>query len=381
MVRDSSVRSDLDAIGQLLDTPWADAQTTSSGGVFVARFNVAVVGAGAVGQEMLRTLADRKFPVNELKVLARSARDMTVDGKTYQVRETVPEEFDGIDIALFAGTEGESGASKLFAWEAAARGAVVIDNSSTFRMDDRVPLVVPECNPNDLDWHQGVIANPNCSTIQMVHALKPLYDRSRITRVVVSTYQAVSGTGRAAITELHDQAALLVADKEIGAPSVYPYQIGFNCLPHIGGFRPDGYTSEEWKMVAETHKILGDNEIKVTPTTVRVPVFNGHSESVYIETEEKITADEARELLRGFPGITLVDDACPTEGDPNCRTYPMPIEASGKDDTYVGRVREDPFIPTGLNLWVVSDNLRKGAALNAVQIAELLIAKGMVKGR
>lgn len=347
----------------------------------MARFNVAVVGAGAVGQEMLRTLVQRQFPVNELKVLARSSREMTVDGQTYQVRETVPEEFDGVDIALFAGTEGESGASKLFAWEAASRGAIVIDNSSTFRMDDRVPLVVPECNPDDVDWHQGVIANPNCSTIQMVHALKPLYDRSRITRIVVSTYQAVSGTGRAAITALHDEAERLVAGKEIDPPSVYPYQIAFNCLPQIGGFRPDGYTSEEWKMVAETHKILGDNEIKVTPTTVRVPVFNGHSESVYIETEEKITADEARELLRNFPNILVVDDPNPTEGDPNCRTYPMPIQASGQDPTYVGRVREDPFIPTGLSMWIVSDNLRKGAAMNAVQIAELLIAKGKIEGR
>ncbi len=345
------------------------------------RFNVAVVGAGAVGQEMLKTLAERNFPINELKVLARSAREMTVDGRSYQVRETVPEEFDGVDIALFAGTEGESGASKLFAWEAAGRGAVVIDNSATFRMDDRVPLVVPECNPDDLAWHKGIIANPNCSTIQMVHALKPLHDRSRITRIVVSTYQAVSGTGRDAITELHDQSALLVAGKAIDPPAVYPFQIGFNCLPQIGGFRPDGYTSEEWKMVAETHKILGDNEIKVTPTTVRVPVYNGHSESVYIETEEKITADEARELLAKFPGIKVVDDLKPTEGDPNCRTYPMPIEASGRDETFVGRVREDPFIATGLNMWIVSDNLRKGAALNAVQIAELLVAKGMLKGR
>ena len=348
----------------------------------MAQFNVAVVGAGAVGQEMLKTLVERDFPVADLKVLARSARDMTVDGKTYQVRETVAEEFDNLDIALFAGTEGESGASKLFAWEAAQRGAVVIDNSSTFRMDDRVPLVVPECNPDDVSWHQGVIANPNCSTIQMVVPLKALYNRSRITRVVVSTYQAVSGTGRDAITELHKQASLVVADKgdEVKA-EVYPYQIGFNLLPHIGGFRPDGYTSEEWKMVAETHKILGDKEIKVTPTTVRVPVFNSHSESVYIETEKKITAQEAREILAAFPGVIVVDEPNPTDSDPNCRTYPMPIDASGKDAVYVGRIREDPFIETGLSMWVVSDNLRKGAALNAVQIAELLISRGMIKSR
>ena len=347
----------------------------------MGQYNVAVVGAGAVGQEMLKTLVERDFPIADLRVLARSAREMTVDGRSYQVRETVPEEFDGMDIALFAGTEGESGASKLFAWEAANRGAVVIDNSSQFRMDDRVPLVVPECNPDDVSWHKGVIANPNCSTIQMVVPLKALYDRSRITRVVVSTYQAVSGTGRDAIAELHDQAGLILADKPLPPPAVYPYQIGFNALPHIGSFRPDGYTSEEWKMVAETHKILGDKEIKVTPTTVRVPVFNSHSESVYVETEKKITAQEARDLLAEFPGIIVVDEPNPTESDPNCRTYPMPIDASGKDAVYVGRIREDPFIPTGLSMWVVSDNLRKGAALNAVQIAELLISRGMVKSR
>lgn len=344
-------------------------------------YNIAVVGVGAVGQEMLRTLIQRDFPVADLKVLARSAREMTLDGRSYQVRETVAEEFDGIDIALFAGTEGESGASKLFAWEAANRGAVVIDNSSQFRMDDRVPLIVPECNPDDVSWHKGVIANPNCSTIQMVVPLKALYNRSRITRVVVSTYQAVSGTGRDAITELRKQASLVVADKGSEVkPEVYPYTIGFNLLPHIGGFRPDGYTSEEWKMVVETHKILGDKDIKVTPTTVRVPVFNAHSESVYVETEEKITAQEARELLAQFPGVIVVDEPNPTESDRNCRTYPMPIDASGKDAVYVGRIREDPFIETGLSMWVVSDNLRKGAALNAVQIAELLISRGMIKG-
>lgn len=344
----------------------------------MSKFNVAVVGAGCVGEEMLNVLDQRKFPVNELKVLARSAREITVDGRSYQVRETVPEEFDGVDIVLFAGTEG---ASKLFAWEAANRGAIVIDNSSTYRMDPKVPLVIPECNPDDVSWHQGVIANPNCSTIQMVVALKPLYDRSRITRLVVSTYQAVSGTGREAIKELRDQAEMILAGKELNPPSVYPYQIGFNLLPHIGSFREDGYTTEEWKMIEETHKILGDKDIKVTPTTIRVPVFNSHSESVYIETEEKITADEAKKLLAAFPGVVVVDDPNPSESDQYCKTYPMPIDASGRDETFVGRIREDPFIPTGLSMWVVSDNLRRGAALNAVQIAELLISRGMVKRR
>ncbi len=341
-------------------------------------YNVAVVGAGAVGEEMLNVLAQRDFPINELKVLARSAREIKVGGRSYNVEPTTPEAFDGVDIVLFAGTEG---ASKIFAWEAANRGAVVIDNSNTFRMDENVPLVVPECNPDDVSWHKGVIANPNCSTIQMVVALQPLYDRSRITRIVVTTYQAVSGTGRDAIKELHDESVLLVQGKDIDAPQVYPYQIGFNLLPHIGSFREDGYTTEEWKMVAETHKILGDNEIKVTPTTVRVPVFNSHSEAVYIETEEKITAAEAREILSKAPGCAVIDDARPTDDDKNFRTYPMPIEASGRDETFIGRIREDPFIPTGLSMWVVSDNLRKGAALNAVQIAELLIAKGMIESR
>jgi aspartate-semialdehyde dehydrogenase len=300
------------------------------------KYNVAVVGAGAVGEEMLNVLVQRDFPVNELKVLAKTARQITVKGITYDVRETAPEEFNDVDIVLFAGTEG---ASKLFAWEAANRGAVVIDNSATFRMDPRVPLVVPECNPDDVSWHQGVIANPNCSTIQMVVALKPLYDRSRIKRIVVSTYQAVSGTGREAIKELHEQARLIINGEKCEPGPVYPYQIGFNLLPHIGSFREDGYTTEEWKMIEETHKILGDKEIQITPTTVRVPVFNGHSESVYIETEEKITAEEAREILSKAPGVVVVDEPNPTEADPNRRTYPMPIDASGRDETFVGRIR------------------------------------------
>ena len=342
------------------------------------KYNVAVVGAGSVGEEMLNVLAERSFPVAELKVLARSAREISVGGRTYAVRPTVVEEFDGVDIVLFAGTEG---ASKIFAWEAAKRGAIVIDNSATYRMDPKVPLVVPECNPDDVSWHQGLIANPNCSTIQMVVALKPLHDRSRITRIVVSTYQAVSGTSREAIEELRDQSPVILAGRKIAPPTVYPYQIGFNLLPHIGSFREDGYTTEEWKMVEETHKILGDKEIKVTPMTVRVPVFISHSEAVYIETEEKITADEARDLLSKFPGVVVVDDPNPSESDQYCRTYPQPIDASGWDEVFVGRVREDPFIPTGLSMWVVTDNLRKGAALNAIQIAELLISRGMVRGQ
>lgn len=341
-------------------------------------FNVAVVGVGAVGEEMLNVLEQRHFPVKNIKVLARSAREIKVNGKAYQVRETKPEEFDDVDIALFAGTEN---ASKDYGWEAAKRGAIVIDNSATFRMDPNCPLVVPECNPDDVDWHKGVIANPNCSTIQMVVALKPLQNRSKITRIVVTTYQAVSGTGRDAIDELDQQSLLASHGKKVKGGPVYPYQIAFNVLPHIGSFREDGYTSEEWKMVEETHKILGDNDIKVTPTTVRVPVFNSHSEAVYIETEEKITREEAKELLANAPGVIVIDDLKATGSDPLCRTYPMPLDASGRDETFVGRLREDPFIPNGLSMWVVSDNLRKGAALNAVQIAELLVSKGMIKGK
>lgn len=337
----------------------------------MAGYNVAVVGAGAVGEEMLNVLEQRRFPVNELKVLARTAREIKIGDRSYEVRSTVPEEFDGVDIVLFAGTEG---ASLEFGWEAARRGAVVIDNSATFRMDPKVPLVVPECNPDDVDWHGGVIANPNCSTIQMVVALKPIQKRSRITRIVVSTYQAVSGTGRDAIVELHEQSKQVVSGQPVTDIKVYPHQIAFNLLPHIGSFMDNGYTSEEWKMVEETHKILGDDGIKVTPLTVRVPVFNVHSESVYIETEDKITGDEARKLMADAPGIVIIDERI----DEKRRSYPMPIEASGRDEVFVGRVREDPFIENGLSMWVVSDNLRKGAALNAVQIAELLVEKGML---
>jgi aspartate-semialdehyde dehydrogenase len=248
-------------------------------------------------------------------------------------------------------------------------------------MDPRVPLVVPECNPDDVSWHSGVIANPNCSTIQMVVALKPLHDRSRITRIVVNTYQAVSGTGRDAIEELDVQSTLISHGKKVKGAQIYPHQIAFNLLPHIGSFREDGYTSEEWKMVEETHKILGDKDIKVTPTTVRVPVFNSHSECVYIETEEKISAAEAKVLLSNFPGIIVIDELKATSSDKLCRTYPMPIDTSGRDEVFVGRLREDPFIETGLNMWVVSDNLRKGAALNAVQIAELLVSKDLIKAK
>jgi len=339
----------------------------------MSEYNVAVVGVGAVGEEMLRVLKQRRFPIKSLKVLARSARTIQVDGDSYSVQECTPAEFEGVQVALFAGTEGEKGASVQFAEEAIKRGAVVIDNGGDFRMDPKVPLVVPEVNPDDVTWHQGLIANPNCSTIQMVVALKPLYNLSRITRIVVSTYQAVSGTGRTAIRELEAQTKAYAAGEEIPAPQAYPMQIAFNCLPHIGGFNEHGYTSEEWKMVVETHKILHDDAIKVTPTTVRVPVFNGHSESVYIETERPISAAEALEALKSAPGVVVVDDLNAKE-----RPYPTPLQVSGRDETYVGRIRKDPFVENGLSFWVVADNIRKGAATNAVQIAEELIRRGML---
>ncbi|HEX2998720.1 MAG TPA: aspartate-semialdehyde dehydrogenase [Armatimonadota bacterium] len=341
------------------------------------QYTVAVVGVGAVGEEMLRVLAQRNFPARDIRVFARSARTINVDGREYQVGETTPDSFNGVDIALFAGTEGEKGAAVTFAAEAVRRGAVVIDNGADFRMKPNVPLVVPEVNPEALEKHQGIISNPNCSTIQMVVALKPLHDAGKIKRVIVSTYQAVSGSGRGAIRELEAQAKAWAEGKPLPAPSSYKYPIAFNLIPQIGGFGEDGYTTEEWKMIAETHKIFGDDTIPVGATTIRVPVFNSHSESVYVETERKIARAEAQELLRKAAGVVLVDDpSVAGEGGP---AFPFPPEASGTDSVYVGRVREDPFIANGLHMWVVADNLRKGAATNAVQIAETLIQRGLLK--
>lgn len=341
-------------------------------------YNVAVVGIGAVGEEMLRVLKKRNFPTKQIRVLARTERDVNVDGTVYHVRQTLPDEFNGIDIALFAGTEGEKGAAVTFGKEAIARGAVVIDNGNDFRMNPDVPLVVPEVNADALVPGKKFISNPNCSTIQMVAALKPLYDISRIKRIVVSTYQAVSGTGRKAIAELHDQTAAISSGQPCPEPQVYSKQIAFNCYPQIGSFRPDGYTTEEWKMVAETHKILGDDKISINATTIRVPVFYSHAETVYVETEEKITREQALEAFRNAKGITLVDDPTPSEGDPNLRNFATPIEATHKETVFVSRVREDPFESTGLAFWCVADNLWKGAALNAVQIAETMIQKNLI---
>ena len=335
------------------------------------KYNVVVVGIGAVGEEMLKVLDQRSFPVKKLKVLARSARDVQVDGKTYPVRATVPEEFEGAEIVFFAGTEGEKGASVTFASEAISRGAVAIDNGADFRMDPKVPLVIPEVNPEALAGHQGLIASPNCSTIQMLVALAPIYRASRIARIIAVTYQAVSGTGRAAIRELDRQSRNYLSREKKFECEAYPYRIAFNLLPQIGGFEELDFTTEEWKMDRESKKILGDDGIKISTTCVRVPVFNAHSEAVYIETEEEISVEKARKLLRGAPGVILLDD-------PAQKKYPMPIDADGRDEVFVGRIRKDPYVSNGLHLWVVSDNIRKGAALNVIQIAEKMIAEGML---
>ncbi|MBW3625649.1 MAG: aspartate-semialdehyde dehydrogenase [Armatimonadetes bacterium] len=335
--------------------------------------NVAVVGVGAVGEEIIRVLRQRNFPLGKLKVLARSAREIVVDGETYNVEECTPDAFEGVDIALFAGTEGEKGAAVTFAQEAIRRGAVVIDNGQDFRMDPNVPLVVPECNAEDVEKHKGIIANPNCSTIQMVAALKPLHDAARIKRIIVTSYQSVSGGGRSAIRELENQVRRWAESGECGEPEVQPVQIAFNVIPQIGGIGPDGFSSEERKLIVETHKILHDDTIAVTPTTVRVPVLVGHSEAITIETERKLTAQEAEEILSRAPGIRVIDEV----GGEN-RAYPTCLDAAGRDETYVGRIREDLFVPNALSLWVVADNLRKGAATNAVQIAEELVNRGLV---
>jgi len=331
-------------------------------------YRVAVAGAtGAVGQQMVACLEERRFPVAELKPLASErslGKTVNFQGQEVPVAVLNQDSFKGVEIALFS---AGGGISKEYAPIAARFGAVVIDNSSAWRMDPEVPLVVPEVNPQDIALYKktGIIANPNCSTIQMVVVLKPLHDAARIKRVVVSTYQAVSGTGQKAVEELAAQVRALLTNQEV-VKKVYPHRIAFNCFPHIDVFLENGYTKEEMKMVHETKKIMGDDAIEVTATTVRVPVFYGHSEAVNIETERKLTPAEARDILARFPGIKVVDDPAKNE-------YPMPLDAAGQDWTLVGRIREDFSIKNGLNLWVVADNIRKGAATNAVQIAEILI--------
>jgi aspartate-semialdehyde dehydrogenase len=333
------------------------------------KYNVAVVGAtGAVGGAMLDVLERRNFPVNELRLLASErsiGKKLLFRGKEISVQLLTKDAFDGIDIALFS-----AGASRSleFAPAAAAAGAVVVDNSSAYRMDPEIPLVVPEVNPHAIAQYtkRGIIANPNCSTIQMLVALKPILDKVGIKRIVVSTYQAVSGTGAKAIEELKTQVLNYAAGNKMEA-KVYPHQIAFNCLPHIDSFLDNGYTKEEMKMVNETRKIFEDASIGVTATTVRVPVYYGHSEAVNVETKKKIGAGEVKALLAQAPGVRLVDD-------PENGIYPLAVDCAGKFETLVGRIREDESIDNGINLWVVSDNILKGAALNAVQIAEHLIA-------
>lgn len=331
---------------------------------------VAVAGAtGLVGNRIVRTLEERRYPVKSLKLLASArseGKTLTFAGEEIKVEVLKEDSFEGVDVALFS---AGGATSKTFAPHAARAGCVVIDNSSAWRMDPKVPLIVPEVNAQDVSWHEGIIANPNCSTIQMVVVLKPLHDAATIERVVVSTYQAVSGAGKAAIDELMDQSrALLDGQGEDLHCKVFPYPIAFNCLaqiPQSNAFVDNGYTTEEMKMINETKKIMGDDSIRVTATTVRVPVHTGHGESVNVETREKLTADRAREILSKAPGVVVQDD-------PAREIYPLPREAVGKGDTYVGRIREDLSHPTALNMWIVSDNLLKGAAYNAVQIAELL---------
>ena len=331
---------------------------------------VAVAGAtGAVGEVMLQVLEERKFPVRRIKPLASErsvGKVLTFRGEEFKVEQLTTTSFEGVDIALFSAGASRS---KEFAPAAWKTGAVVVDNSSAFRMEPDVPLVVPEINPHAIAQYRkrGIIANPNCTTIVALMALAPLHRYSRIRRVVASSYQAVSGAGAKALEELKQQVRAWAAGEPLPV-EVFPYQIAFNLLPHIDAFQENGYTKEELKLVNETRKILEDDGILVSPTTVRVPVFTAHSVSVHVETERKISAAKARDLFAAFPGLQVLDD-------PANRKYPMPLFAAGQDDCFVGRIREDLAVPNGLNFWVVGDQLRKGAALNAVQIAEVLIER------
>jgi aspartate-semialdehyde dehydrogenase len=329
---------------------------------------LAVVGAtGAVGRIILEQLVARRFPARRIKLLAspRSAgRDVAVAGHTFPVEVLEPDSFAGVEIAI--GSTPDEVAAEFVPW-AVERGTVVVDESAFFRMRPDVPLVIPEVNPQAIAAHAGIIASPNCSTTQMVMVMKPLHDAARVTRVVVSTYQAVSGAGLPATKELEQGSAAWLAGQP-PQPAIFPHPIAANLIPQIGSPRPNGFTSEEMKMVLETRKILGDESIAVSATCVRVPVANGHSESILIETEKKLSAAEARALLAAFPGIVVDDDL-------GAKRYPMPRDATGRDEVFVGRIREDISCANGIALWCVSDNLRKGAATNAVQIAELLVAE------
>lgn len=330
------------------------------------KYNVAVMGAtGAVGNCFLRILEERKFPVKNLRLLASErskGKKLKFGGKLYPVEVLSKDSFEGIDIVL-----SSAGAARSldFLPSAVKAGAVCIDNTSAYRMEKDVPLVVPEVNAHRIKEHKGIIANPNCSTIQMVVALYPIHKIAGIKRIVVTTFQSVSGAGQKKVQELWDQSKDFLAKKKI-KPAEFPHPIAFNLIPQIDVFLDNGYTKEEMKMVNETRKIMEDDAIQVNATCVRVPVFYAHSESVNIETERHITPDEARKALSGAPGVIVVDS-------PGDKSYPMPIDAEGKDETFVGRIRQDESVKNGLSMWVVSDNIRKGAALNAIQIAEMLI--------
>ena len=341
------------------------------------KYRVAILGAtGAVGQEFLNLIEERKFPFAELRLLASSrsaGKKIAFMGREYTVQEATADSFEGIDIALFAG----GSASKEFAPYAVKAGAVVIDNSSAFRMDPAVPLVVPEVNPEAIRQHKGIIANPNCSTIIMVMGLKPLYDLAKIRRIVVSTYQAVSGAGKEGMAELEEQVAALSSGKEPAA-NILPvgslpkhYQIAFNLIPQIDVFMDNLYTKEEMKMIDETKKIIGDDALRITATTVRVPVYRSHAESVNVEFESEVSLDAARKALAAFPGVILRDN-------PSEQEYPMPLFTSGKTDVEIGRLRRDESTDNALNFWICGDQIRKGAALNALQIAEYMIENELV---
>ncbi|MCD6416161.1 MAG: aspartate-semialdehyde dehydrogenase [Planctomycetes bacterium] len=335
-------------------------------------YNVAVVGAGLVGRRLVSILEQRRFPMAELRILATSSRRQEIAGRERQVIEACDEAFEGVDIALFAGTEGETGASRLYGWKAVENGVFVVDNGGDFRMDDRVPLVIPEVNSRALFSHKGFIANPNCSTIQMVMALAPLHLAAGLKRVVVSTYQAVSGTGQAGARALQQQreAAVHGGDLDLGP---YPHPIVNNAIPQVSGLRErfPGYYNEEIKMIEETRKIFDYPHLPVTATCVRVPVENSHSEAINAEFERPLTVQEARELLEAFDGVVVVDD-------PARSLYPLAADADGEDAVYVGRIRIDPSRPNTLDLWCACDNLRKGAALNTVQIAEKAVEMGLL---
>ncbi len=338
------------------------------------KYNVAVVGVGVVGVEILKCLKNRNFPIEVLRVFARSARTIEVDGTEYKVEAVSDEEFDGIEIALFAGTEGEKGASKLYAHKFIEKGAVVIDNGADFRLEGDVPLIVPEANRDKIKGHKGLISNPNCTTVQAIVALAGIQRELGLNRIILTSFQATSGAGRSAAMKLWQEACDLVGanrdkdvgvvDKKIKSPcDVFSHQIAFNVIPQIGGFNEDEYTSEEWKVVHETHKIFDDNEIKISSTCVRVPVFTAHSEAIYFETTKDADREAVARILEKSEGVEFFADS----------SYPLPLDVEGTDTVYVARLRRDPFNKNCFWIWVVADNLRKGAALNAVQIAEELV--------